>query len=94
MLFLGEMTADSLQEAIRTCSNEIIGDVGVRITLTTWQIVFLVDVARFKENTIPLNLFDTGKKINLDFLCVTTERLSYADPGVIRVYDVSVPTVL
>ena len=88
MLFLGEMTTDSRKGAIRTCSNEIIGDVSTCVDSTTSQIVFLVDVARFKENTISLNLFDTGKKINLDFICITTERLSYADPGVIRVYDV------
>ena len=50
--------------------------------------MFLVDVARYKENAIPLALFDNGKKISLDFLCITAENRSYADPGVLRVYDV------
>lgn len=50
--------------------------------------MFLVDVARYNEKIIPLALFDNSKKINLDFLCITAESLSYADPGVLRVYDV------
>ena len=50
--------------------------------------MFLVDVARYNEKILPLSLFDNGKKISLDFLCITAERLSYADPGVLRVYDV------
>lgn len=54
------------------------------------QIVFLVDVARYKESTLPLNLFDTGKKISLDFFFITAEKMNYSDPGVIRVYDVMV----
>ena len=48
-----------------------------------------MDVARFKESTIPLALFDTNKKISLDILFLTAERLNYSDPGVIRVYDVN-----
>ena len=50
--------------------------------------MFLVDVVRYKESTIPLALFDTNKKISLHFLCITAERMNYSDPGVIRVYDV------
>lgn len=50
--------------------------------------MFLVDIARYKENTLPLNIFDTNKKVSLDFLCITADTVSYADPGVIRVYDV------
>lgn len=52
------------------------------------QIVFLVDVVRMKDSVIPLNVFDNSKKIFLDFLCITAEKVSYNDPGVIRVYDV------
>ena len=52
------------------------------------QIIFLIDVARYKESTIPLALFDTNKKISLDFLFITADKLNYSDPGVIRVYDV------
>ena len=50
--------------------------------------MFLVDVARFKESILPLNLFDVGKKVCLDFICITAERVSYADPGALHVYDV------
>lgn len=50
--------------------------------------MFLVDVARYKENTLPLNIFDSNKKVSLDFLCITAEQVAYADPGVLRVYDV------
>ena len=50
--------------------------------------MFLVDIARYKENTLPLNIFDSSKKVSLDFLCITADTVSYADPGVIRVYDV------
>lgn len=49
-----------------------------------------MDVARYKESTLPLNLFDTGKKISLDFFFITAEKMNYSDPGVIRVYDVMV----
>lgn len=55
--------------------------------------MFLVDVARFKESVIPLNLFDVGKKVSLDFLCITAERVSYADPGMLYVYDVAIETI-
>ena len=47
-----------------------------------------MDVVRFREPAISLNLFDSQKKISLDFLCITAENVSYSDPGVIRVYDV------
>ena len=50
--------------------------------------MFLVDIARYKENTLPLNIFDSSKKVSLDFLCITADTVSYSDPGVIRVYDV------
>ena len=50
--------------------------------------MFLIDVARFKESVIPLALFDSGKKIGLDFIFITAEKLNYSDPGVIRVYNV------
>jgi len=52
--------------------------------------VFLIDVARFKESVIPLALFDSGKKIGLDFIFITAEKLNYSDPGVIRVYNVCI----
>ena len=70
------------------CSNEIIGEVTIDFLYFILQIVFLVDVVRYKESTISLALFDTNKKISLDFLCITAERMNYSDPGVIRVYDV------
>ena len=43
---------------------------------------------RKREPAISLNLFDSQKKISLDFLCITAENVSYSEPGVIRVYDV------
>lgn len=55
--------------------------------------MFLVDVARFKESVIPLNLFDVGKKVSLDFLCITAERVSYADPGMLYAYDVVIGAI-
>lgn len=50
--------------------------------------MFLVDVVRMRESMIPLNVFDTSKKIFLDFLCITAEKVRDDDPGVLRVYDV------
>lgn len=54
------------------------------------QIIFLVDVARYKESTLPLNLFNSEKKISLDYFFITAEEMNYSDPGVIRVYDVMI----
>ena len=72
------MTPESLKNEVYSCSSEIIG-----------EIVFLMDVVRFREPAISLNLFDSQKKISLDFLCITAENVSYSEPGVIRVYDIT-----